>query len=339
MRERNQSLDVLRGIAVLLVISYHLPFIPILKNVGWCGVDLFFVLSGYLISGLLFRDYQETGSIGLRRFWLRRGFKIWPSLYVFMIAMAIPLLYSPNGPDWHSLFAASLFVSNYSGVARLVGHTWTLAVEEQFYFIFPLILFGLIRLSRMSLLPWMYTATFAGCCLLHLLRPEHFPSGIEDCADALFTGVILRYAEIFAPSLFNLFTTNLCGVLSCALLAVSLSTTLPIGRSGLALGFGGLLAWSTVRRSPMILRPLALIGIYSYSIYLWQQPLTRLYHDHQTALGFLLISTLSIAVGIGMSRIVEIPALRMREKLIPSRRQVPNAPIPVRDGDCGFALN
>jgi peptidoglycan/LPS O-acetylase OafA/YrhL len=70
------QLDVLRGIAVLLVMGYHLPALPILSNAGYLGVDLFFVLSGFLVSGLLFREIQSTGGVNLSRFYLRRALKI-----------------------------------------------------------------------------------------------------------------------------------------------------------------------------------------------------------------------------------------------------------------------
>src|SRR5215472_7296705 len=86
--QRNQSLDALRCIAVLLVVGFHLPYYRIWGTLGWIGVDLFFVLSGFLISGLLFPEYTTTGAIRLRRFLIRRGLKIYPAFYL-LIGMAI----------------------------------------------------------------------------------------------------------------------------------------------------------------------------------------------------------------------------------------------------------
>src|SRR6266480_7271983 len=92
--ERFFSLDILRGLAACLVLWRHIPIKPrpsswpgdaaveILNRIGWCGVDLFFVLSGFLISNLLFKEFSQRGRIDLPRFWLRRGFKIWPSYFV-----------------------------------------------------------------------------------------------------------------------------------------------------------------------------------------------------------------------------------------------------------------
>src|ERR1051326_6606848 len=85
MRPRNQSLDVLRALAVFLTMGIHFPVFATLHRAGWIGVDLFFVLSGYLISGLLFQEFHDTGGIRIGRFILRRGFKIWPPFYALIL--------------------------------------------------------------------------------------------------------------------------------------------------------------------------------------------------------------------------------------------------------------
>jgi peptidoglycan/LPS O-acetylase OafA/YrhL len=74
-------LDVLRGIAIVLVMGVHVPAYPIWSTVGGYGVDLFFVLSGFLISNLLFTEYRSTGAIRLKRFFFRRRSKLFPSFY------------------------------------------------------------------------------------------------------------------------------------------------------------------------------------------------------------------------------------------------------------------
>ena len=78
---RNKRLDFLRGMAIVLVLLFHSH----LSNAGWVGVDLFFVLSGFLISGLLFDEYKRRASISFKRFFIRRGFKIYPAYYVFLL--------------------------------------------------------------------------------------------------------------------------------------------------------------------------------------------------------------------------------------------------------------
>src|ERR1043166_5890812 len=87
-QKRIHSLDFLRGLAVLLVLFRHLPndntsgVLHFIQAIGWTGVDLFFVLSGFLISGLLFTEFNRTGKLDVKRFWLRRGMKIWPSYFL-----------------------------------------------------------------------------------------------------------------------------------------------------------------------------------------------------------------------------------------------------------------
>src|SRR5437764_14402875 len=94
MGTRNQSLDILRAIAVLLVMGRHFPYYETWGRIGWIGVDLFFVLSGFLISGLLFREYAQTGTISFYRFVVRRCFKIWPAFYFFLFCMAVAIVLS-----------------------------------------------------------------------------------------------------------------------------------------------------------------------------------------------------------------------------------------------------
>src|SRR5438094_6288198 len=82
--KRNQSLDVLRCVAILLVLGCHVGHYRPWSKFGWIGVDLFFVLSGFLVSGLLFQEFKDRGGINFRRFILRRGLKIWPAFYVYI---------------------------------------------------------------------------------------------------------------------------------------------------------------------------------------------------------------------------------------------------------------
>src|SRR5438477_10775385 len=82
---RNKRLDVLRCVAVVLVMMHHGHISPFFTKVGWAGVDVFFVLRGFLISGLLFSEYQKRGSIGFKRFFIRRGLKIYPAFYAFTL--------------------------------------------------------------------------------------------------------------------------------------------------------------------------------------------------------------------------------------------------------------
>lgn len=141
---RNKRLDVLRCIAILLVIGHHAQTFPVWTRTGWVGVDLFFVLSGFLISGLLYSEYKKRQNISVGRFFIRRGLKIYPAFYFFLAATlaAQLLLYKGSVPLKPYLYEM-LFIQNYH--FAIWQHTWSLAVEEHFYIALALLLLALVR--------------------------------------------------------------------------------------------------------------------------------------------------------------------------------------------------
>ena len=131
---RLRELDFLRGIAILLVLVRHQPFNHFLQCMGWIGVDLFFVLSGFLVSGLLFREHIKYGKIQPGRFLIRRGFKIYPIYYLFYFVYLIPLLMSGHY-DLNKIISELTFTQNYyTGFGYANPPSWSLAIEEHFYF-------------------------------------------------------------------------------------------------------------------------------------------------------------------------------------------------------------
>ena len=119
---------------------------PAAARHGWIGVDLFFVLSGFLISGLLFNEYKTCSSISFKRFFIRRGLKIYPAFYLFLFLTGLVyyLVFHVLSSRTHYL-AEFFFVQNYwHGVW---DHTWSLAVEEHFYILLPTVLLFLVRRS------------------------------------------------------------------------------------------------------------------------------------------------------------------------------------------------
>jgi len=147
-RQKIPQLDAVRGIAILVVIfhnySSQLPSLVLqsLLRYGWMGVDLFFVLSGFLITGLLCDTKQSAGYF--KNFYARRFLRIWPLYYavLFLMFVVIPLLRPSVGsmvvarssPWWaYPLFLQNFLVHHPSGAAGPLGVTWSLAVEEQFY--------------------------------------------------------------------------------------------------------------------------------------------------------------------------------------------------------------
>lgn len=130
---RLRELDFLRGIAIILVLIRHSSINQFLVNMGWIGVDLFFVLSGFLVSGLLFREYKKFGKLNVKRFLIRRGFKIYPLFYVTAIPYILIKVLDGEFSFYH-LLGDLFFLQNYvSSWGYLYGAGWSLAVEEHFY--------------------------------------------------------------------------------------------------------------------------------------------------------------------------------------------------------------
>lgn len=129
---RLRELDFLRGIAILLVLMRHADLFDFTTRVGWIGVDLFFVLSGFLVSGLLFKEYLKFGTIRPMRFLVRRGFKIYPIYFLFYPIYILPLILARDLSLVY-MFADLTFVQNYvNGWGYAYGASWSLAVEEHF---------------------------------------------------------------------------------------------------------------------------------------------------------------------------------------------------------------
>jgi peptidoglycan/LPS O-acetylase OafA/YrhL len=151
------SLDGLRALSILLVVAvhtlqhrsltHHVPAIFFVLGNGALGVEIFFVLSGYLITLLLLREREVRGSISLRSFYVRRGFRILPPLYLYIACMGVLAAWGHlPGMNWRELVTALTFTRNYVPGMGLWAfeHLWTLCIEEQFYLLWPALLVWLL---------------------------------------------------------------------------------------------------------------------------------------------------------------------------------------------------
>ncbi len=303
---RNPQLDILRGLAVLLVLGRHFPagtvhlsgwavnLIKMWHRIGWSGVDLFFVLSGFLVSGLLFGEFQSTGRIALKRFLIRRGLRIYPVFYL-MIFLSIIFL-------WRKIrliqvFVEVFFLQSYAQAQNCIWqHTWTLAIEEHFYFGLGIILLILSKnrgRDPFRLIPFLWLLAAFLCLLFRLQTPydvrEVFtPTHVR--IDALLFGVTLAYFYHFHQERLALWVKHariFLGLGTVLFLSPIFLTELRAGpfltRFGLTgsyLGFGLLLLLFLFNEKPAVKNPsekiFAFVGVRSYSIYLWHVPVLLL---------------------------------------------------------------
>jgi peptidoglycan/LPS O-acetylase OafA/YrhL len=358
---RLKQLDILRAMAVLMVIGRHYPGLGIWTRAGWTGVDLFFVLSGFLISGLLFAEYKKHGEIRPVHFLIRRGFKIYPGFYVMIGATAVLNLFARHPEPAAKFFSEVFFLQGY--LPRVWNHTWSLAVEEHFYLALPLLLMLLCKAhpharDPFRALPWIFLALAGTVFALRISWVWMAPSAdaheslvTHFYLDGLLFGVLLAYFYHFHGEKFDLILERrrlwfaaACIVLLAPLFVFKFSDRFmeTAGHFTTYLGFGLLIAvvlpppGAREQGVPGPLRhlgsKLAAIGTYSYSIYLWHMPMAWwvtlfLRHRHlippSALLPFWLYLPVSLVPGIVMARLVEVPALVLRDRMFPSRSANP----------------
>ena len=223
--ERLHGLDTLRALAILVVMVFHLQsylpsFWSAVGNAGWMGVDMFFVLSGFLIGSQLLRPYLRGGKVALTDFYIRRAFRILPAyLVVLLLYFAVPAWRESPGisPPWMFLTFTQNFFIDYS-VHKAFSFAWSLCVEEHFYLVMPVLVLLLMKRpsfrKTITLLAMIAVAGIAvrAYVLFHVLRPV---SGTDEFGlayleqiyyptytrlDGLLVGVSLALMKVFRPA-------------------------------------------------------------------------------------------------------------------------------------------
>lgn len=314
--ERSLPIDMLRAVAILLVLGCHhvmapasagavAPFAVGWWHIGWAGVDLFFVLSGYLVSGLLFAEYRRRRQLDVRRFLIRRGFKIWPAYAVYLAFLTCWLAYKEGWAGVESLWPNFIHLQNYFDTPRL--HTWSLAVEEHFYAGVAFLLWWLTQRRRpeaaFAALPWVIATVIATVGVLRYLGFTRQGAGEINLVathlrcDGLLAGTLIAWWQHFRPESFGRWTARpVLLLLGGIALAIPVLVTTPmanawsasVGLSALYLGFAlvvlaacGSSSSISRTRGPvpgLASRParlLARIGFFSYGIYLWHVDLAQ----------------------------------------------------------------
>jgi peptidoglycan/LPS O-acetylase OafA/YrhL len=313
------DIDGLRAVAVLLVIVFHMGLQPSVATVAWIsqhispavaarlalgipggfiGVDIFFVISGFLIGGILLRE-QSAGTFSIVRFYERRVRRILPALMAVLVfvlvagyAALLPYEYREVGVSvLASIFSASnFFFLRHSGyfepgaLAKPLLHTWSLAVEEQFYVVCPLVLLLLRRVSKAVLqvtLGALALTSFAFSVYEVHARPDAafylpFPRGWELLVGVLLAAGVLP--PLRAKTARNAASLSGLGLIAAAALALTATTPFP-GAAALLPCFGAALIIYAGETGPSFVgralswRPVVFVGLISYSLYLWHWPL------------------------------------------------------------------
>src|SRR5688500_11000902 len=297
----SREIDGLRAVAVLAVVLYHAG--ATLAPGGFVGVDVFFVISGYLITGLLLQEWRHTGRLAFGAFYARRARRLLPALFVVVVATAFAgaLLPPPGGvPDGlaRSALAAVGFVASFriglaaggyfDGVAAETPllHLWPLAVEEQYYLLLPPLLCVMLRWSRStqartllalslaSLLLAEYWVMWRPSLAFHMMPARFWELTAGGLVAVLAPGIVLSAAARSAGAIAGLTLIVVSAFFwppglhfpgFGALPAVAGATLVVLAAHGGPVpGPGGWLLGSA---------PMVRIGLWSYSLYLWHWPL------------------------------------------------------------------
>ena len=344
--QHRREIDGLRSLAILPVLFYHAGFSWMPG--GFFGVDVFFVISGFLITAILVAELENTGRISITGFYERRARRILPALFL-VIGVSVVIGWFLMFTDQFKIFLDSLvsilyFGSNYFFLNHTgyfdadidlnpMVHTWSLAIEEQFYLFFPLVLWLLWRyVGKRFLIP-----ALVGIALLSLAAAVFFtgdPSKtfylLQFRAWELITCSLV--ALVLAKRSFKAHSNQLLSAAGVVLITASmfllsnqwphpgLITLIPITGSALVILFAGEGTWANKLLSTKVLVG---IGLISYSTYLWHQPIFSFFRigslHTPTALEFLPLIALSLGIAYLSWRFVENP-VRNRKRF--SRRWI-----------------
>jgi peptidoglycan/LPS O-acetylase OafA/YrhL len=326
--DRTLALDGLRALAALAVVAFHTR-LPIAGG-GFLGVDIFFVLSGFLITTLLVRELDHTDRIELGRFWARRLRRLLPALLLMLggVAIAAPVFF-PDADLAVELLWSGLYLSDYSqvlwGTPKVTGHTWSLAVEMQFYLAWPLVVIGVYRHARQRALT-IFVALFVLATAWRMAAfyewgwiRAYYP------LDTRLSGLMLGAAIATLKWRPSPATTDWLALSALLVLAVAAfrfpfyaapastwgGAIVELSAAALILCFlTGQGRVATIFASPLIAR----LGLWSYGIYLWHYPIARLTRDQfEAPVAFAITLTLStVLAGLSyelVERVIQKPRL------------------------------
>lgn len=347
--------DFVRGIAILLAMGWHFNGIPTSspvvaamlapgRTLGWAGVDMFFVLSGYLIGTLIFREHQKTRDFRVCRFLTRRALKIWPVFYAYLAVRA----FSGVQPLHEWFFQNALHVQNFFGAP--IPHLWSLAVEEHFYLLFAISFVfinrsaGRIRKLPLALVLILLTSPIIrSIAVAKGVTPHNLQIISIFRMDSLAAGVLLAYMKAYHRGKFETMAARkllllLITVFGVVILARADAHGAFICSLGYSLAYltGGAFLLFCYRHKFLLtgnifIRIVAGIGVFSYGLYVWHVSMLRITDVIMSHLPFkdpTGLTTLGIRYGgalvlaVIVTKLVEIPFLRIRDRIFPPITEV-----------------
>ncbi|WP_454884456.1 acyltransferase family protein [Sphingomonas oryzagri] len=347
--KRSLQLDAVRGIAIILAAGWHLNYFTGNKIfdifmfpgrlIGWSGVDLFFVLSGFLVGRLILEELRDTGSFSYGKFLIRRAFRLWPVLYFYVI---VEILMGTK--NWTE-FAPQIFLHVQNYFVTPLYQLWSLAVEEQFYLISGLFLPVMAyKKARPSTYLIVLLCIMASCLVLRLIAVQMgvqrmaLQYQLQFRADALACGVALAVLRVHYPNIFNALSKRKI-VLFC-ISVVGFASQVPFGMGEIhsTIGFTvtylssaclilSAYEWKYPKYAEPALKITGFLGLYSYSIYIWHvafghtaQAILRKVHINNDILIVIAGYVGAIGGAYVVARLIEMPMIKLRDRLFPRIR-------------------
>ena len=341
-------LDGLRAFAVLMVMGHH----AYLKGFdgGQIGVDLFFVLSGFLITNILIQEWDQTSRVQLKYFYGRRALRLLPALFSLLFVSEVFALVRLRGPYFwlvqKAIVAAACYVANWMRVHNIesmgpLAHTWSLSVEEQFYFLWPpLLVFMLPRLKKKYILGVVILLlAFVAICRAHLWMGEaswdRIYNGTDTRFDELLSGSAAAFVFAFGwlqnPPLRALMRWTLIpSALFIAALVIWPMSDPSMVRYGwllIEMAVVIIISWLVSNSGSPFHRVLEFpaivwIGKISYGLYLWHAPIFSQAGGlpFPWVLRILVMFTVTFTVAALCFRWIETPFLKLKSRIGPSGR-------------------